>query len=79
MISILLTLISVPNIIQVLVNINQSWQKKVFTNQIQDTKVLVDFNLIWMGVLNQQLDNLIKYLDCRLDFYQSVDGIIEGI
>ena len=25
-----------------------------------------------MGVLNQQLDNLIKNLDCRLDFYKSV-------
>ena len=24
-----------------------------------------------MGVLNQQLDNLIKNLDCRLDFYKS--------
>ena len=25
-----------------------------------------------MEVFNQQLDNLIKYLDCRLDFYYSV-------
>ena len=71
MISIVLTLISVSDIIQVFVNINQLWQKKVLKNQIQDTKVLVDFNLIWMGIFNQQLDSWIKHLDCRLDFYYS--------
>ena len=32
-----------------------------------------------MGVLNQQLDNLIKYLDCRLDFYKSVIREVEGL
>ena len=40
--------------------------------QIQDTKALVDFNLICMGIFNQQLDIWIKHLDCRLDFYFSV-------
>ena len=43
--------------------------------QIQDTKVLVDFNLIWMGIFNQQLDIWI-HLDCRLDFYYSVISAI---
>ena len=34
-------------------------------------KLKVDFNLIWMDVFNQQLDDLIKHLDCWQDFYQS--------
>ena len=37
-------------------------------------RVKGDFNLIWMEVFNQQLDDLIKHLDCRQDFYQSGGG-----
>ena len=33
----------------------------------------MDFNLIWVEVFSQQLDNLIKHLDCRLDFYKGTD------
>ena len=32
----------------------------------------MDFNLILMEFFSQQLENLIKHLDCRLDFYYSV-------